>query len=270
MNDAQYREGGVWILQRYFEKKGDNASDFFDNFRGELLRMAENDIHLLQYHRSHILKSIDLVDFFNLDRQSLIVDVGGFDGEVAKIFAQSLPESTVLTFEPVNSTFNNLLKTISGIKNIRAYNFGLGSCVKTSVINKTDNVSSSSLIAVDSAIGDEFFSKNLKVNDTEEITVRTLDTEIAVGELVNILKIDVQGYEMEVLLGAEQTLSRTNIVLVEMQNHQFYKNAPQYHEIDSFLLSKNFVLFDIMPALRKKRKLYEWDAIYVKDTLARA
>lgn len=268
MRDKKYREGEIWILQRYFEEDEKHAANFFNNFRDELLKVAENDIHLLQYHRSHILKSVELINYFKLDRKNLIVDVGGFDGETSKMFALSLSEATILSFEPIKSNYDKILNNVNEIKNIQVYNFGLGSYQKNAIINKTANISSSSLVTVESEIENEFFSEKLKVTDKEEITIKTLDEVVGSNQWVNILKIDVQGYEMEVLLGAEQTLNKTNIILVEMQNHNFYKGAPQYNEIDAFLLSKGFILFDILPALRKEGKLYEWDAIYVKNSLS--
>lgn len=267
MNDEQYREGGVWILQRYFEQRKNNSGQFFNHFRSELQETVENDIHLLQNPHIHILKSIELANFFNLNHDNLIVDVGGFDGEVAKLFALSFPKATVLTYEPIKSNYNNILGAVSGITNVKVRNYGLGRSPQTATINKTVNLPSSSLMVVNTKIGNGFFAQNLKMEDKEEVKITTLDDEITGNQSVNILKIDVQGYEMEVLLGATETLSRTNIVLVEMQNHDFYEGAPLYHEVDSFLRSKHFMLFDLLPALRKNGKLHEWDAIYVKYSL---
>ena len=95
----------------------------------------------------------------------------------------------------------------------------------------------------------------------------TLDNEIPKGTPVLLLKMDVQGFELEVLKGATETLKHTLLVVLEINNHTGYKGAPTYFEIDDFFRNKGFELYDLLPNIRINNKLQDWDAIYVNKNL---
>jgi len=267
VKDEKYREGEIWILQQYFASHPKEAVNFLSRFQKDLLKVANERPLLFQDYWGHIRKTIQLIDEFKLDPSRIIVDVGGLDGEVATIFAGSVPHAKVITYEPIASNFNILSKNIQKFKNIEAHNRGLSSIKQQLCINKTRSIASSSLLEVEATIQSSFFAENLHVASTESVYLDTLDNEIASNEIVNILKIDVQGYEMEVLKGASKTLLNTNIILIEMQNHDMYYGAPRYYEIDAYLRNQNFILYDWITSLRNEGRIYEWDGIYVKKHL---
>jgi hypothetical protein len=83
---------------------------------------------------------------------------------------------------------------------------------------------------------------------------------------IGIMKIDVQGYELNVLRGARTTLSRTDIVVLEANNHEGYRGSAKYWEVDLFLREKGFTLYDIIPSIVDGGRLKEWDMIYMNNT----
>jgi FkbM family methyltransferase len=192
-----------------------------------------------------------------------IIDVGAANGVISKIFSNQFSKSVIYSFEPVKETFSELQQSVAGYPHINIINKALGSKPGSQEINITNRITSSSLLEVSNSINDPYFKESLKHNRKETIVISTLDSEIPLSEKILILKMDVQGFELEVLKGGAATLKRTDIILLELQNHEFYNRAPQYYDIDQFLRQSEFELYDVIPSIRKAEKLLEWDAIYI-------
>ena len=76
-----------------------------------------------------------------------------------------------------------------------------------------------------------------------------------------LLKIDTQGYELEVLKGSE--LKYVKYILIECSFIKFYKNQPLFKEINKFLKKKNFYMVKCYnKTLDKKNKVIQADYIY--------
>jgi len=218
----------------------------------------------------HIEQTLDVADYFNLkEKKGIVIDVGAADGVISIKLEEYFIHSEIYSFEPVKSTFETLLANVKGHKRIHTYNKALGASEQNLVINKASRITSSSLFAIEENIKDSYFAENILKVGEETIAVSTLDSEIPTNVPINLIKIDVQGFELEVLKGGLQTLSRTSVIVFEAQNHDMYVGAPKYYEIDAFLRNNNFVLYNMISSLRKNKKLYEWDAIYVNTELDR-
>lgn len=211
----------------------------------------------------HIEKAIEYSHYFRLNEKDLILDIGAANGATSLLLRKAFPESVIYSFEPLPEMYGLLTKAVSGFSNIIPINKGLGSVKRELNINLSQRITSSSFFEIEKNISNEFFSENIKNVGSAKVAVSTLDDEIPADRNINILKMDVQGFELEVLKGGVKTLNRTAIVLVEMQNHDLYKGAPKYYDIDRFLISAGFELYDIIPSIRQDKKLYEWDSIYI-------
>lgn len=217
----------------------------------------------------HIEQVFTIANHFNLkNKKGIVVDVGAADGKISTMFMNYFSCSSIYSFEPVKTTFEELTSAVSGRKQIHIFNMGLAAQKGELVLNKSNRITSSSLFPIEKNIKDSYFSKNISKVGEEKIMLSTLDSEIPKEQPVHLIKLDVQGYELEVLKGGVNTLSRTSIVLIEMQNHDLYIGAPKYHTLDDYLRSINFTLYSIVPSLRRNLKIYEWDAIYVNNNLA--
>jgi hypothetical protein len=69
---------------------------------------------------------------------------------------------------------------------------------------------------------------------------RSLNSEI-------LLKLDVQGYEMEALRGASGLLSSFKLLQVELSFVRLYEGGPLFNEIVAFLAERGFEIFTIIP-----------------------
>jgi FkbM family methyltransferase len=60
-----------------------------------------------------------------------------------------------------------------------------------------------------------------------------------------LIKVDVEGAELEVLAGAARIIERTEVVLLEASLFQFWPDAPQLHDLVAFMKERGFVVYDI-------------------------
>lgn len=60
-----------------------------------------------------------------------------------------------------------------------------------------------------------------------------------------LIKIDIQGAELDVLNGARKVLKDTELIILEVQLFQFFVNGPQFYDIVSYMNDKGFVVYDI-------------------------
>jgi FkbM family methyltransferase len=81
-----------------------------------------------------------------------------------------------------------------------------------------------------------------------------------------LLKMDVQGFELEVLKGAAQTLKRTEVILSEISLIPYNEGAPLMHEVVAYLADRGFLPYDICGGWRRESDgaLAQTDIIFVR------
>jgi hypothetical protein len=100
-------------------------------------------------------------------------------------------------------------------------------------------------------------------DDTKEsisISVKKGDDELATVPTVNFIKIDVEGYEYEVLLGMKQHITKDKPTLCIEFSGQFYKDQGKNHgkKILSFLMDQGYILYDIEQDMKKITNIEEF------------
>jgi len=256
-----------WLLTDHLKKNSGDLDFVLNRLSKELAVEIDKYPSAFNDGYLHIHKAIEYAMHYNLHEKQIIIDVGAALGVTAQKFSKAFPTSDVYAFEPMPSTFQSLDKNVSANKKIIPVNKGLGKEEGEFTIHLSKRITSSSFLEMKKNISNEFFSDNIKEVGAETVKVSTLDKEIPADKSISILKMDVQGYELEVLKGGTETLKRTALILVEMQNHDLYSNAPMYYDIDLFLREHGFELQDIIPSIRQDKKLYEWDGIYINKNI---
>jgi FkbM family methyltransferase len=82
-------------------------------------------------------------------------------------------------------------------------------------------------------------------------------------EAPNFLKLDVQGYELEVLRGARKTLPRVSAVLAEVNLIDIHRGAPLLDELVLFMRDSGFVAYDICGLARRPLDKALWQADFI-------
>jgi FkbM family methyltransferase len=81
-----------------------------------------------------------------------------------------------------------------------------------------------------------------------------------------LLKLDLQGFELEALKGATQTLRLAEVVMLETSLLPYNQNAPLFDQVVAFMKERDFLLFDLVNLNRwQGSALFQLDAIFVKS-----
>lgn len=170
----------------------------------------------------------------------VILDVGAHTGESALHFHGILPEARIISFEPIRRCFLEMRSRFQGQSFHQAYNYAIGAATGTGTMHRSGYSPSSSLLPMGSLHKDAYpFSAD---GTAETIEVRRLDS-LAPGlslEKEVLLKIDTQGYEKQVLLGARDLLEEVKLVIVETSFEELYRSQPRFPEIYRLLSEAGF------------------------------
>jgi hypothetical protein len=104
---------------------------------------------------------------------------------------------------------------------------------------------------------------------TVEVDVKTLDGVMKLRPdfaRIDLLKLDVQGAEIDVLKGATDTLQKTHMVLAECSIIEYNHNAPLVSDVIEFMRSRGFRVLDVCDLNYCDGFLLQIDLLFVKDT----
>ena len=203
----------------------------------------ENVFNILDfYHQNRI---INFLKPLHIDK---VLDVGSHKGEFLSYILKLKNVKKIFAFEPQKEIYKILSKNFSQ-KKIKIFNVALDKEIskKFIYINKFTNTSTLSVLNKKS-----FYLKfkNLLIGSKENfvqkyrIQTNTLDNLFSNIELQNsLLKIDVEGFEMNVLKGSRKKISgEIKYILIENQFVNLYKksSSKKNHE---FLIKNNFVIY---------------------------
>jgi len=174
----------------------------------------------------------DLVSLFAVmcDGGAQVLDIGANIGCTALALSQIVGDGHVVAIEPVPRTFALLTKNVNGIPNIIRQNFAFGSHAGTLPMQGSETNLSGAFIANE-------FSTGRAGHFTVDVAVRTVDEAFpSLGlERLDFAKIDVEGFELDVLEGAIETLEKYKPRVVLEMNHfclnQFRRiTLPEFRE----------------------------------------
>lgn len=169
-----------------------------------------------------------------------ILDVGANVGQYGLELRRHGWKGQIVSFEPLPEAHKALLKhSQSDDLWDCAPRAAIGSAAGTTTINLAANSVSSSLLPAN----DEFVKaapQSMHISSVD-INVATLDSMIQPHWPKQFgLKVDTQGYDKEVLIGAEQTLKHTEVVQVEVSLAPVYDGGATPADIFQFLAQRNF------------------------------
>ena len=178
------------------------------------------------------------------------IHIGGHDGgEVEKYYNVGIPKC--ILFEPQGHNFQTCQRIASN-RNYEAFNLALGS--KEGSIEmycETNNSGQSSSCLPPKKHMIQY--PEIVFDRRENVYMTTLDNFLSNREdrlEYNLINIDVQGYELEVFKGAEETLNNIDYVYSEVNRAELYEKCAMVEELDEFLAKYNF-----------KRVVTEWIGI---------
>jgi FkbM family methyltransferase len=183
------------------------------------------------------------------------LDIGAYTGNWTRDFKEIYPDCAVLMIEGQTELEGALLQTKNLYKDVNYKIALLGSNEDTVSFNKYDTASS---------VLNESNVTNALI---EQRQLCLLDNLKALHEIkADFIKIDTQGYELEVLRGGEQTLLKAKVVLLEVSFIDVYINCPLAADVINFMNERGFVVYDICTLMRRPydKALYQADMLFVR------
>lgn len=146
-------------------------------------------------------------------RPKTLLDVGANVGQTSVYLKRWFPEAEVLAFEPVRQTYDSFLANTRRLSGVRAFQVAVGAEDGTKTLLLRANSELNTLVDVPGI-------DHADLGRRETVEVRALDSfcfEQGI-EFIDLLKIDSQGFELEVLAGASRLIAekRVRFVLAEV------------------------------------------------------
>jgi FkbM family methyltransferase len=195
-----------------------------------------------------------------------IYDIGANVGTWTLLAKAVIPESTIEAFEPLTEHCTAFDKNLSAIGGVRLHRVALGPKDGVADLRVTNFSDASSLLPLVAAGQAEF-----GVQEVEQVRVemRRLDDYRREHKLLfpDLIKLDVQGYELQVLAGAEDCLRHAKALIVEASFIEYYEGQCLFHDIVGYLVKFGLflaVLGDHTPA---GRMLRQTDVLFLRSRL---
>jgi FkbM family methyltransferase len=189
------------------------------------------------------------------------IDVGAYSGEWTLALRQLFPRIPVLMVEPQSAQIERLQALTQVHDGVEFAPVLLGPGLSSGVTFYRAETGSSVLRDAGNGAAE---STTMEMTTLDAVTAGTR------FEHPDFLKLDVQGYELEVLKGAERVLDSVEVVMMEVNLIAVYEGAPLAHEVVSYMAAHGFRVYDVCTLFRRPydNALWQMDMIFVRATSA--
>lgn len=188
-----------------------------------------------------------------------ILDVGANQGLWSRMAKEVYPECNFNLIEPQIEHEPKLKQFCEEFKGSQYFITGAGSKNEILTLTIWDDLQGSSVIY-------EEKEELLTIGKQRKIDVVKIDDLIKQRKIKipQLMKLDIQGFELEALKGATHTFGITEAYILEIALYSF--GAPVINEVIDFMLQKNYVVYDFPGFIRRPLDgaLYQCDICFVK------
>lgn len=221
----------------------------------------------IQVFRNSLPRGVDVCrDITRIYAHALdeIWDIGAHMGETATYFRSKFAKPTIRSFEPIAENFQILQKRSANTPNQHSYQLALGDEVKPMVIH-LQNASVIHSLRSDLNVP---AARNSKIEEVNQTTVDSLFNEFKCRK-IDVLKIDVEGYEKNVLKGAESCLKQKliNFIYLETGLDSRFNSIQELIDCLRPLGYLPYAFYEQNPHWTGKQNLWYWNTLFVKEEL---
>ena len=240
------------IFQRYLFRK-----DFFWKVKEKIHWFIRNNSRNAFKDQRILLNNL---------KNGIIFDVGTHVGDTTELYRKYFSGSNIFCFEPFSESCDYLKSRFINDYKINAVELALGIKDETKSLYVSNFSNLNSLQRPNERAWGFTDKKSVDVETT------TLDQFCYENDIkhIDILKLDVQGSELDVLMGSKTLLEKGNISLlyVEWQVVPLYENHHKYYKIAEFLAGYEYEFFNLYNINEARSGQIRWgDAIYTSKKL---
>jgi FkbM family methyltransferase len=175
-----------------------------------------------------------------------ILDIGANRGDWSRLAGTVFPDAKFLLVEPQQEMESALQEFCRTHKQSSVVMAGAGASNGELVQTIWEDLAGSSFLPqADSGL--------IEKGEQRSVPVRTIDSilESHPQHRPDLVKIDVQGFELEVLKGAEKLFSLAELFVIEASLFEFMSGQPLVSEIVGYMRDKGFELYDVAGYMRR-------------------
>jgi len=226
----------------------------------KIARKFGYDIILREPSKTGIDPYIDMARIVKTE-QPMLFDIGANYGQTIDDFREVFKNPMIHSFEPSPEVFGPLKNKVSRINNVSVWNYGVGASQGSLLLNENNQQNMSSFLE----IGNDGWGE---IDHKTKVPIITVDEfcEDHNIERIDVLKIDTQGFELEVLKGALNSLKAGNIGLLyfEVTFIDMYRGLPGLDELYKFAKDNGFELVAIYP-IKYRNNMAGWTDMLFKN-----
>ncbi len=200
----------------------------------------------------------------------VVFDIGAHYGETINLFHKKLNLKKIYSFEASPKNYQILKKNVSKIKSdkIEIYNYGIGEKISKSFIHQTLESSSSTINKIN--VNSKYLKRKLRILNIKDensfhykmpIEVITLDNFIDSQKInyIDLLKIDTEGYELNVLKGLSKYYKKIKLIYFEHHYDDMIVKNYKFKDIHELLKEYGFVM------IKKSKMIFRKSFEYVYE-----
>jgi FkbM family methyltransferase len=179
-----------------------------------------------------------------------VLDAGANEGAYGSACARIIPDVEIICFEPVPSTYDVMVLNTRRYPKIKPVNLALGSSLTELPMHVGEFHPANSLLKMTEKHLENW--PGTAPSKVVKVPVVPLDYYLEAEGIKGdfFLKADVQGYEIELLKGAKQSLARCRILQIEVSIVSLYEGTPTLADIWNYITSAGFALLDVVDILK--------------------
>jgi FkbM family methyltransferase len=208
------------------------------------------------------IDSLELLEIARRWQPSVIYDIGANVGTWTRLARAVLPHTQLHAFEPLPEHIARFRHELHDVPNIVLHPVALGATAGVAAFHVVSFSDASSFLPLSTAGVSEW---QFAEQRTESLPLVPLDDHVQSAgiPLPDLLKLDVQGFEVEVLKGATACLAHACAVITEVSFVEYYEGQPLFADLVTFLNERGFVphAFGVQTAVG--RPIGQTDVLFV-------
>ncbi len=207
------------------------------------------------------IDSLELLEIAKLQPPQVIYDIGANVGTWSLLAKALFPAASIHAFEPLVMHHEALEKAMQNISDINLHKVALGSNACTLNMQVTSFSDAPSLLEIAETTEKGF---GITKEREEKVEVVPLDEYVSTTKLPlpDLIKLDIQGYELEAMRGGENCLHHAKFIICEVSFLELYKGQALSHDIVEFLHQRGFHLQALGVNTPLGQELSQADALF--------